>query len=187
MDAAARPRSVDRLVSQLSRLLPLAAAIRRAVLGLALVALGSGVVIAWVLLRADPPASQAAWLAAAIVFGVLAAPGAILLIFSRALTELLDLPERLRGLPGTGREHASELGRLVGEARQPRRTAARSLPGLLWRFGRLTRSSRDVLGIYAPLAALARLPFLTLVALAAAAAVLEALIAVVLVLAVGVR
>lgn len=167
------PHALDRAVTTLARLLPLAATIRRGVLGLGFASLGSGAIVAIVLLRLSTPGSRAEWVAVAVVLALLLAPGAILLTFARAVGELIALPARVRELPTTGRGHAEELGRIARDARDAPGARVRSLPRLLWRFGSLTRSSRELLGIYAPVAALASLPYLALVAAASAAALLE--------------
>jgi hypothetical protein len=173
MLAAPRPDALERGIAALDRLVPLAAAVRRTVRTLALAALAAGAVIAFALLSRSTPGSGLEWAAAALVLALLAAPGAVLLTFSRALAELLELPARLRSLPATGRDHAIELGRIAGDARRAGRARVRSLPRLLWRLGSATRSSRDLLGVWAPVAALASLPYLALVAAASVAAVAE--------------
>jgi hypothetical protein len=68
------------------------------------------------------------------------------------------------------------------DARDPARGRWFHVPKLVWRFTRLTTSSRDLLTPYAAIVPLLSVPFLSLVAFAAAAVFIEALIAVVVLL-----
>ena len=85
-------------------------------------------------------------------------------------------------MPGEGRAHAEELGRLAREARDPRRGGFLRLPGLIWRTLRLTGSSRELLTPYAPLLPLLSVPFLGAVAFAALGVVVEVAVALLVVL-----
>jgi hypothetical protein len=93
----------------------------------------------------------------------------VLLAFWHAVSELLEVPDRLRRLPQEGRLHADELRRLALDAKGGSRSGVIRLPGLLIRLVGLARSSRELLTPYAPVAALASLWFLaaTLAALVA--------------------
>jgi hypothetical protein len=109
---------------------------------LALVALGSVVLLVVVLQRDGFTAAEA------VLTVVLLAPPAILLFFAQGVRELLALPDRLRRMPGDGEERLAELSRLAGQART---TRARSLPLLLWRLRSAVGSVRDVAGVALPL------------------------------------
>jgi hypothetical protein len=113
-----------------------------------------------------------------VTVALAAAPPVVLLLFWLAVREVVELPARLRALPGTGREQAAEVARLAGQARSRGRRGWAS-PRLLWRFGVLAGSARETLTPWAPLLPLLSVPFLLLTALAAAAAVLEVLVALV--------
>jgi hypothetical protein len=101
----------------------------------------------------------------AIVTVALLAPAAIVLFFAQGVQELVALPERLRRVPGEGRERLSELSRMAGEARTAR---IRNAPFLLWRLRGTIGSVRDVAGIALPLRVLTP-AFLGLAALASVA------------------
>jgi hypothetical protein len=118
-----------------------------------LVALASAALIALALFRHGVPEPQARALLSALVAAAVFVPGVILFVFHRTLVQLLELPVRLRTLPGTGRQHADELARLARERRQ-------RFPLRAWRLVALGRSSRRLLTPYAPLAPLLSLPFL---------------------------
>lgn len=151
---------MERALSALERVLPVAAMISRVVRLAAVAALVSAGVIAVALFRdglPEPPARALATVALAVALFL---PGIVLLLLSGALGQLLELPARLRALPGTGKQHAEELGRLVRE-----RGRRRGLPLRAWRLLALGRSSRELLTPYAPLAPLLSPPFLAAAAL----------------------
>jgi hypothetical protein len=159
--------ALDRLVDVLNRIVPVAAAIRRATLRVALVGAVAGAVIVYAALRDGAPEATRGWLAAVVVVALAAAPSLVLGAFWLLLRELVELPERIRRMPGEGRAHAEELGRLAREARHPRQGGVRRLPVLIWRTLRLSSSSRELLTPYAPLLPLLSIPFLAAVAFAA--------------------
>ncbi len=145
---------MERALSALERVLPVAAAVQRGVRFAALVALGAAAVIALALLS-DWPDEAAQVVARVLVAAAVFVPGLILLAFSWALGQLVELPQRLRALPGEGRAHADELARILRE-----RTGRRRLPLRAWRLLALGRSSRELLTPYAPLAPLFNPTFL---------------------------
>jgi len=85
-------------------------------------------------------------------------------------------------VPGEGRAHTEELGRLAREARHPRRGGFLRLPVLVWRTLRLSSSSRELMTPYAPLLPLLSVPFLAAVALAALGVVVECAVALLVVI-----
>jgi hypothetical protein len=99
----------------------------------------------------------------AVLTIVLLAPSAVLLFFAQGALELLRLPERVRGMPGEGRERIAELTRIAGEARTAR---GRRPPLVLWRLRGSVGSLRDLAGLALPLRALTP-AFLGLTALSA--------------------
>jgi hypothetical protein len=105
---------------------------------------------------------------------LLFAPAAVLAAFWRACVDLVEVPGRLRALPGAAAGHAAELGRLLRERRRARVVSA-------WRLLVLTRSSRELLTPYAPLVALLSPPFLAATAVAVLATGVEAAAALVVV------
>jgi hypothetical protein len=177
-------RSVDALLRVLDRVVPPAAAASRAFRRYALVAAGAaGVIVVYLLVR-ETPGSGGEWIAALVATALLSAPPVILFLFSEALRALAELPDRLRAMPATGREHADELGRLAGKARNARGRGFLGLPLIAWRVTRLTASSRELLLPHAPLLPLVS-PFFLLVTLAASVAALaEITVAALLLLAV---
>jgi hypothetical protein len=181
VSATGAGRVLDALVSALERLVPLAAALRRATARLGLAALAAAAAIAWALFRHGRPDSTGKQIGAYVLVAALLAPPAVLGSFWLALRELVELPDRLRSLPGTSRENAAELGRLARDAHASRGRSAFRV-GALWRLLRLTQSSRELLTPYAPVVALASVPFLLAVTAAALAAVAEVAAAVLVVL-----
>jgi hypothetical protein len=175
--------SIERLLRVLDRIVPPAAAAARGARRYALVAAGAAAVIAIFLFRDGPPDSGGKWLATFVVLALAAGPPAMLFLFSEALRALAELPVRIRALPTTGREHASELSRLADRARRARGGGLLRLPVVLWRLIRLAASSRETLLPYAPILPLASLPFLGLAAFAAVAALVEILVALALLVA----
>jgi hypothetical protein len=167
--------ALDRVVGVLERIVPVAAAIRRGTLRLAAAAAAAGALIVYAVLHDGTQG-----IVAEVVVAVLAAaPPVVLGAFWLLLRELVELPDRIRRLPGEGREHVEELGRLAREARGARQRGFARVPGTIWRLTRLTGSSRELLTPYAPLLPLFSVPFLTAVAFAAAGVFVEVAIALV--------
>jgi hypothetical protein len=88
-----------------------------------------------------------------LVVAAAALPAAVLFLFSFALFEAAELPDRLRNAPAQARDLRSAVDDL-GRARGGR------LPRALWRAGRQAASARDLAVPWAPLLPLISLPFL---------------------------
>lgn len=177
MTVAPTSRTLDRVVAVLDRIVPVAAAIRRATLRFAVAGTAAGAVIVYAALRDGAPEATRGWLAAVVVVALAAASPLVLAAFWLLLGEVVELPERIRRMPGEGRSHAEALGRLAREARQPRRGGVRRLPIVIWRTLRLSSSSRELLTPYAPLLPLLSVPFLSAVAFAAIGVLIECALA----------
>jgi hypothetical protein len=147
-------------VSVLRRILPLAAAVGRGVRTLGLVGLGAVVAIALVVLVRWTPGDTEDWAGFVVLCILLAVPPAVLLAFSFVLGEVVELPDKLRGYPGTSREHVAELRAIAQNAQERERPAWRRLPRSTWRLATLVRSARDLLAPHAPLLPLLSVPFL---------------------------
>jgi hypothetical protein len=147
-------------VNLLGRILPLAAAVGRGVRTLGVVGLGAAAAIALVVLVRWTPGDGEDWAGLVVLSVLLAVPAAVLLAFSFVLGEVVELPERLRGYPGTTREHVAELSAIAQDAQRRERPAWRRLPGSTWRLATLVRSARDLLAPHAPLLPLFSVPFL---------------------------
>jgi hypothetical protein len=147
-------------VSVLARILPLAAAVGRAVRTLGLVGLGAAVAIALVVLVRWTPSDREDWAGLVVLSALLVVPPALLLAFSFVLGEVVELPDKLRDYPGATREHVAELRTIADEAQARERPAWRRLPGISWRLATLVRSARDLLAPHAPLLPLFSVPFL---------------------------
>jgi hypothetical protein len=171
--------ALDRVVGVLERIVPVAAAIRRGTLRLALAGAAAGALIVYAVLR-DGDRGIAAEI---VVVALAAAPPVVLGAFWLLLRELVELPDRIRRLPGQGREHLEELGRLARDARATRQRGFARVPGTIWRLTRLTGSSRELLTPYAPLLPLLNVPFLAAVAFAAVGVLVELAIALVVLVA----
>jgi hypothetical protein len=154
------------VVGVLGRILPLAAAVRRAVRTLGLVGLGAAAGLVLAVLVRWTPSSGENWAGLVVLCVVLAIPPVVLLAFSLVLSEVVEVPDKLRGYPGTARRHAEELRALAHDAQARERPAWRRLPGSTWRLATLVRSARALLAPHAPLLPLLSVPFLvaTLVA-----------------------
>jgi hypothetical protein len=110
------------------------------------------------------------WAALAVLAAI---PAVVLWFFAFALTEVVELPERLRGAPSEARCVASAFDEL-------RRARGVRVFRALWRTARRVTSSSDLATPWAPLLTLLNLPFLaaTLVsALVVPFVVLAALVA----------
>ena len=147
-------------VGVLWRILPLAAAVGRGVRTLGLVGLAGMVAIALVVLVRWTPGDGEDWAGFVVLCVLLAVPAAVLLAFSFVLAEVVELPDKLRGYPGTTREHVSELRAIAQDAQARERPAWPRLPGSTWRLASLVRSARDLLAPHAPLLPLFSVPFL---------------------------
>jgi hypothetical protein len=147
-------------VSVLRRILPLAAAVGRAVRTLGLVGLGAAVAIALVVLIRWTPGDGEAWAGFGVLCVVLAVPAGVLLAFSFVLAEAVELPEKLRSYPGMTRERVAELRAIAHDAHGRERPPWRRLPASAWRLAKLARSARDLLAPHAPLLPLLSVPFL---------------------------
>ena len=147
-------------VSVLGRILPLAAAIGRAVRTLGLVGLAAAVAIALVVLVRWTPGDGADWAGFVVLCLLLVVPLAVLLAFLLVLRGVMELPDKLRSYPDTTREHVAELRAIAHDAQERERPAWRRLPGSTWRLATLARSGRDLLAPHAPLLPLLNVPFL---------------------------
>jgi GNAT superfamily N-acetyltransferase len=97
------------------------------------------------------------WVALAVLAAI---PAIVLWFFSFALTEVAELPERLRGAP----EEVARLGSTLDELRRARGTG---VARALWRTGRRAASARDLATPWAPLLPLLSIPFLAATAVSA--------------------
>ena len=98
-----------------------------------------------------------------VVAAVIAAfASVILFLFSVALREAADLPDKLRGAP-------AQVGGLRMALDDLRRARGTRLPHSLWRVGRQAASARELATPWAPLLPLINLPFLVASAVSAVA------------------
>lgn len=162
-------RNYDRAVEVLERLVPIARVLRGALFGYALTVAFSVLAIGVVVFRRDAPEVWFTWGAFVLVMGVLALAPAVLYAFAWMLGEVLELPAKLRDLPDIGPARAAELAALVREARSPvgaGKERPRSIPGDLWRAGRLMTELYGVLPLPGPVMAILRWPLLIAVLVA---------------------
>ncbi|HEV8688587.1 MAG TPA: hypothetical protein VGQ84_15000 [Gaiellaceae bacterium] len=127
-----------RVIARLARWLGTAAAVSAGLLALAL----------W---------DDGWWVALAVLAAI---PAVVLWFFAFALTEVIELPDRLRGAPGEARVLASAFDEL-------RRARGPGVFRALWRTARRVTAASDLATPWAPLLTLLNLPFLaaTLVSL----------------------
>jgi hypothetical protein len=90
------------------------------------------------------------WIVLALAAAV---PACVLFLFSLAVREAAELPQRLRGAP-------AQVGGLRAAVDDLARARGGRLPGALWRAGRQAASARDLAMPWAPLLPLVNLPFL---------------------------
>ncbi len=183
-------RSYDRAVDVLERLVPVARVLRGALFGYSLVVAGSVLAISIILIRRDVPGVWFTWLAFFVLVAVLALAPALLFVFVWMMAEVLELPGKLRALPDVGPARAVELAGLVREARRPVAPGAerpRSVPGDIWRAGRLMMDLRQALPLPGPVMAIARWPLLIAVGVAMVAGFFEIVLALLLVAAAAVN
>jgi hypothetical protein len=160
LSAAAR-RRLDQGIEVLDRLVPLSRRLSRLVGAYTLVVgLAAGVIVITLVVRFWP-ASFVDVVAHLIIAAVVLAPVAMLWLFHRALAEVLLIPERLTAMPTVAREHGAELAGLVRDAQGRRgRVRVTSLPGDLWRSGRLLLAAHVDLPGYGAVLTLVSVPFL---------------------------
>jgi hypothetical protein len=185
-DGRTAPRvetDLPRVVGALTAVAPLARTVGAAIRKIALVSFVAAAVIVAAVLAEDLPSSAGSIVLTLLLVAVLAVPGVVLLLFYAALTEVLELPARLRDLPRTGREHAAELARLEREARAAGRSPSARVPLALWRLVQFLRSSGWILRPHAPVLALLSPALLVGVLLSVLATGLLVLVALVAVLA----
>ncbi len=120
-----------RAVGRIARALAYAAAVAALLLAVALYDDGVWVVLA---------------LAAAV-------PACVLFLFSLAVREAAELPQRLRGAP-------AQVGGLRAAVDELARARGGRLPRALWRAGRQAASARELATPWAPLLPLVNIPFL---------------------------
>jgi hypothetical protein len=170
--------ALDVVARLLERAVPALVRVRRYAFRVAVVGLVAAVVIGWALFREGFP--DATGIVGRVVLCLLVlAPPAVLIALGLALTEVIGLPKRIRGLPDTARSHLADLEQLLREVEDTRRSRGRRVRAL-WRLVRLGRSTREVLAVYAPLVALLSWPFLLASVAAAFGVAIEAVVALVL-------
>ena len=150
-----------------AQLFPLAAAVGHRVRTLALVGLAAGIAIVLIVVARWTPNETADWAGLVFLSLLLAAPPTVLLMFSFALGEVAQLPDKLRRYPGTTRDYAEELRRIAYQAHARQLPAWRRLPASAWRLTSLARSARELLAPHAPLLPLVSVPFLLATAVSA--------------------
>ena len=146
-------------VGVLNRILPLAAAARRGVRTLGLVALAAAVVIASIVAVRWTPNDAEQWGGFVVLCVLLALPAAVLLAFSLVLGEVVGLPDKLRSMPSTTRAHAQELRAIAHDAQAHEQPLWRRLPASMWRLAMVVRSAPDLLAPHASLLPLFSVPF----------------------------
>jgi len=154
-------------LSVLAQLFPLAAAVGHRVRTLALLGLAAGTAIVLLVVARWTPNETAGWAGLVVLALLVAAPPTVLLMFSFALGELAQLPDKLRRYPETTREHAEELRGIAYQTQARQLPAWRRLPASAWRLTALARSARELLAPHAPLLPLVSVPFLLATAVSA--------------------
>jgi hypothetical protein len=159
VDAALR--RLDQGLAVLRRLIPIALRTSRLVgVYTALVGVAAATIVVTLVVR-FPPSSFAEALGYLVLAALVAAPTAMLWLFHKALAGTVRIPQRLASVPEVARGHGSELAGLLAEA-QRRRGGIRlmSLPGDLWRAGKLLLAAHDDLPDYGAALSLVSVPFL---------------------------
>lgn len=168
----------DRAITVLERLVPIAQAINRGVLGYAVATAIAAVVLVSSVLIVEVPSSLWTWALLVLATAVLLLPAGVLVVFFFMLREALELPAKLRAIPDVAPARAGELAALVVEARARERTVSvATLPRDSWRAGRLLLRIRDDVPWAGVLISLVRVPFLLAVGAAFVAGLLEIVLA----------
>lgn len=161
----------ERAEAVLRRIIALATGVMRVFTKLAVVA-GASVATAWLVwLLEAVPADTAEWVVRLVVLVAVLVPPGILLLFVAGLREVLELPERLRGLPANVRSGVLEV-----RERSRRTSDQRGVLGAvtaLVRLGRIVLGSRELLSPYAVVAAALRPTILLAALLMAVVAAIE--------------
>ena len=172
-----RPTPTARLIAFLRQISPLANRVALLLRALALMA-GAAAGATWLVVReATQPHSTEGLVLLLVGLLALAAPPLLLLLSYLALRELIELPARLRELPGLGAEHAAEFGRVADGLRQP------AIGGFIAGVFRLARLLPSVVSVselltLAPLLRVVSPPFVVLTIGAVLLSVLEIALAI---------
>lgn len=154
-------RRLDQGIEALRRLVPLAGRLTRAVTVYVVLVSAAASTIVVVLLWRLWPSSLVEAAAHVVVALFLLGPVLVLWLFRQALAEALQIPERLLSAPEVARGHGRELADLVRTSRVRRDGLhPRTVPGDLWRSGRLLLAAHDDLPGYGAVLALVSVPFL---------------------------
>ncbi len=164
-NGAAPPLAEQRAIIFLAKL-------GRLAVRLAVVALAAGIVVWLVLARSVDAGDRAVMLTLAGL--LLAAPPAILLLFSYALAALRSLPQRIREAPTAVRQRATEIQRRAGDVGA--RKGFIGGIGSIVRLWRSVASARELVQILGPAALLVTPWMLLATALAVAGALLQIVI-----------
>jgi hypothetical protein len=163
----------SRPLGAVDRALPFLRRLAGVTLRLALMALAGGAALWLVMFREIPPETGPTVLAVAAVLLLL--PPAILLLFVVAVRTLIQLPDRVRRLPGVARPRLAEIARHTGAAGTLRQRGALQRVRSLFQLGWAVARSREVLEVLGPATVLLRPWLLLPAAMAAVAAVVEVL------------
>lgn len=175
---AVASEALSRVVPLLERIIPLAARAARLAAALVLLSVLATVVVAVAVSSWLAPRDSPDWLLVGLIAAAMLFPAGVLGLMWLTLRELVELPAKLQGLPGTTAQTRARLGQIVAGLRRGRR-GVRSGVRSLWGLGGLLLSARDWLEIYAPIVQIVSLPFLLLVGLATVAIFAEVMLAVV--------
>jgi hypothetical protein len=169
--------ALQHVVTLLERVMPLAGLARRLVLQLLAVSLVAITVIGVLLWDRLDPISRQDIVVMVLLLGLLLIPAGVLLAYSIALHEVMELPKRLLDLPGTTAQTRDRLRGIAGSVRREQR-GARSTVRSLWNLGVLIATARDALEIYAPIVAVINPLFLIALAASTIAVALEVFLAI---------
>jgi hypothetical protein len=167
---------MDRVVSVLERVVPVARIMRAIVTAWAVAAALAVAVFAVAAVGSGPALNRIGWFFGVVLVGVLLLPSLGLLGLQLILTTVVRLPERLRREPGLRKDQLVHLAGLAAGTNPSTgaRDLSRSRRG--WQAGRLLVSARGDLLEYALALRVLSIPYLVLSAGAFVAAMVEVVV-----------
>lgn len=170
------PGRMDRVVSVLERVVPVARIMRAIVTAWAVAAALAVAVFAVAAVGSGPALNRIGWFFGVVLVGVLLLPSLGLLGLQLILTTVVRLPERLRREPGLRKDQLVHLAGLAAGTNPSTgaRDLSRSRRG--WQAGRLLVSARGDLLEYALALRVLSIPYLVLSAGAFVAAMVEVVV-----------
>ena len=150
-------------LSALRTVIPIAARLVSVLNVYSWIVVGASVVIAALIGIVARPVTAGSIIPYLLLIVALAVPCVALRLFHGALVEVLAMPEWLRTSPGVVKDHGAELAQIAAAAASHSRDRLTSVPGDIFRSGRLLMKAHGDLPEYGRLVRLINVPFLIVV------------------------